>query len=191
MLSDWVQLLCNRWSTDFLVLRRTRSDKSMLKSEESKPFEVYFIESDHYWYVGCTTRSTPVRFAQHHSSKKSPVGKLAKQGVEFSWTVLEVGEGTRRDRIEAEQRWYEEKLWTHRGGRTLNRMPPAGGRPHWMEGAEFLLRTEFGQALLRAAIIEMAESALRESGYVRPHAVDSSHIGSCTPAQESAEASAP
>jgi hypothetical protein len=159
------------------------------KSEESKPFEVYFIESVHYWYVGCTTRTTPVRFAQHLSSKNSPVGKLAKQGVQFSWSVLEVGEGTHRDRIEAEQRWYEEKLHTGTG-RTLNGQPPAGGKSFWQEGTEILLSTDFGQALARAAILEMAESALRRSGYVRPHAMAGSDMGSCTPAQESAEAKA-
>ena len=165
-----------------------KSDSShTTKAQESKPFEVYFIESDHYWYVGCTTRTTPVRFAQHLSSKNSPVGKSAKEGVQFSWSVLEVGEGTHRERIEAEQRWYEEKLRTD-GRRTLNRQPPAGGRPYWLEGAKLLLSTEFGQALARAAMIEMAESALRRSGYVRPHAMDISHLRSCTRAQELAEA---
>ncbi len=130
------------------------------KSEESTPFEVYFIESDHYWYVGCTTRTTPVRFAQHLSSKDSPVGKLAKQGVEFSWSVLEKGEGNHADRIEAEQRWYEEKLYTD-GRRTLNRQPPAGGRAYWLEGAELLLSTDFGQALLRAELVRMCESLFK------------------------------
>ena len=159
-----------------------------LPSEDSKPFEVYFIESDHYWYVGCTTQTTPVRFAQHLvSSSDSPVGELAKQGVEFSWSVLEEGEGTLRERIEAEQRWYEDKLYTGKG-RTLNRQPPAGGKSFFLEGAEFLLSIEFGQALAKAAIIELAESALRRSGYGRPQAMDGSHIGSCTPAQENAEA---
>lgn len=158
----------------------------MLRSEESKPFEVYFIESDHYWYVGCTTRTTPVRVAQHLSSKDSPVGELAKKGVEFSWSVLEVGEGTFRERIEAEQRWYEEKLYTGRG-RTLNRQPPAGGKSFFQEGAEFLLSTDFGQAMARAAILEMCESLLKRSGYVRPQAMDLSDGRSCAPPQELAE----
>jgi len=159
----------------------------MLKPEESKPFEVYFIESDHYWYVGCTTQTTAVRFAQHLvPSSDSPVGELAKQGVEFSWSVLEEGVGNYAERIQAEQRWYEEKLYTGKG-RTLNRQPPAGGKSFLEEGLEILLSTDFGKELARAAILEMAESLLRRSGYVRPHAMDASDIGSCTPAQESAE----
>lgn len=158
-----------------------------LPSEESKPFEVYFIESDHYWYVGCTTQTTAVRFAQHLvPSSDSPVGELAKQGVEFSWSVLEEGEGTHQDRIQAEQRWYEEKLYSGRG-RTLNRQPPAGGKSFLEEGLEILLSTDFGKALARAAILEMAESHLRRSGYVRPPAMDGSDGRSCTSAQEVAE----
>ena len=159
-----------------------------LVSEESKPFEIYLLQSDHYWYVGCTTRTTAVRFAQHLvRSSNSPVGELAEQGVEFSWSVLEKGVGNYAERIQAEQRWYEEKLYSGKG-RTLNRQPPAGGKSFLQEGMEILLSMEFGQALARAAILEMAESLLRRSGYVRPHAMDSSHIGSCTPPQESAEA---
>lgn len=61
----------------------------------------------------------------------------------------------------------------------------------FLEDAEFLSSTEFGQELLKAALIETCETLLRKSGYVRPHAMDSSHIGSCTPAQESADASVP
>jgi len=130
-------------------------------SGESLPFEVYLIESDDHWYVGCTTQTTPVRFAQHLvPSSDRPIGKLAKQGVEFSWSVLEEGEGTRVDRIQAEQRWYEEKLATETR-RTLNREPPAGWRAWLGEGPELLLSTEFGQALWRAMVIQMAESALK------------------------------
>ena len=61
----------------------------------------------------------------------------------------------------------------------------------FLEDAEFLSGTEFGQELLKAALIETCETLLRKSGYVRPQAMDSSPIGSCTPAQENAEASAP
>jgi len=195
----WVQLLGRSESNEFFVLRQhTRGYHSMLKSklshttksEESKRFEVYVIESDDgYWYVGGTTRTTPVRFAEHLArSSDTPIGKLAKKGVKFRWSVLEEGVGTLRDRIEAEQRWYEDKLYTHGGGRTLNRMPPAGGDPFWMEGAKVLLNTDFGKALARAAILEMAQSLLRRSGYVRPPAMDSSLIGSCTSPEEVAEA---
>ena len=162
-----------------------------LPSEQSKPFEVYFIESDQYWYVGSTTRTTPVRVAQHLSSKDSPVGKLAKQGVEFSWTVLEVGEGTFRDRIEAEQRWYEDKLWTGTGC-TLNGQPPAGGKSFFLEGAELLLSTDFGQALARAAILEMAASTLKDTGGITGvgyhRNADGTYTKMCTSAQQVAEA---
>jgi len=157
-------------------------------SEESKPFEVYFIESDHYWYVGCTTQTTAVRFAQHLvPSSDSPVGELAKQGVEFSWSVLEKGEGNHADRIEAEQRWYEEKLYTGKG-RTLNRQPPAGGKSFLEEGMEFLLSTEFGQALARGLILELAESAggITGAGYHRN--ADGTYTRICTSAQQVAEA---
>lgn len=160
-------------------------------SEQSKPFEVYFIESDHCWYVGSTTRTTPVRVAQHLSSQDSPVGKLVKQGVEFSWSVLEKGEGNYAERIQAEQRWYETKLWTGTG-RTLNGQPPAGGKSFFLEGAELLLNTDFGQALARAAILEMAESALKEAGGIAGvgyhRNADGTYTRTCTPAQESAEA---
>ena len=163
----------------------------MFKSEESKRFEIYFVESDAHWYVGCTTRTTPVRFAQHLSSKNSPIGKLAKQGVEFSWSVLERGAGNYADRIQAEQRWYEEKLYTD-GRRTLNGQPPAGGKSHWQEGAELLLSTDFGQALARAAILEMAESALKDAGGIAgvgyQRNADGTYTRTCIPAQESAEA---
>ena len=65
------------------------------KLEESKTYEVYFIESTDHWYVGCTTRTTPVRFAQHLApSSDAPIGKLAKQGIEFTWSVLERAQGT-------------------------------------------------------------------------------------------------
>ena len=163
----------------------------MFKSEESKRFEIYFIESDAHWYVGCTTRTTPVRFAQHLSSKNSPIGKLAKQGVEFSWSVLEKGEGNYAERIQAEQRWYEKKLHTGTG-RTLNGQPPAGGKSHWQEGAEILLRTDFGQALARAAILEMAESALKGAGGITGAGyhrnADGTYTKMCTSAQQVAEA---
>lgn len=162
------------------------------KLEESKTYEVYFIESTDHWYVGCTTRTTPVRFAQHLApSSDAPIGKLAKQGIEFTWSVLERGAGNYADRIQAEQRWYEEKLYTD-GRRTLNGQPPAGGKSHWQEGAELLLSTDFGQALARAAILEMAESALKDAGGIAgvgyQRNADGTYTKMCTPAQELAEA---
>ena len=163
--------------------------KVSLKSEDSKPFEVYLIESDDHWYVGCTTRTTPVRFAQHLvPSSDSLIGKLAKRGVKFSWSVLEEGEGTYGDRIQSEQRWYEEKLVTETR-RTLNRKPPAGWRAWLGEGPELLLSAEFGQALLRAKLIRMAESALklRSNGLPRNPPLAGSYTRSCASSQELAE----